>query len=249
MNMRPILIVGALKSETEELIKKIENCKVTEKLVYTFYEGSIEGYPVALVRTGVGLVNAASATTLAIEKYNPSIIINEGTAGGITVNRHKKDIIIGTEVFNINSYKSPYKEIGEGSDSRDWELMTFTDGKDDEKTLYKSDKRLSEIVYLSKDKYTHGNVYKGIIGSGDAWNREKDKLKFLDEKHNVSCEDMEAVAIYSVANNYNIPVLSIKIISDNELLREDYEPAVGSYMQEFAYEAITQIIKNDERLK
>ena len=249
MNRRPILIVGALRTETEEIIKKIENCKMIEKTAYNFYEGTIEDYPVVLVKTGVGLVNAASAVTLAIEKYNPILILNEGTAGGITTDRHKKDIIIGKEVFNINSYKSPYKELGEGSDSRDWEFMTFTDGKDDVKTIYKSDERLAEIIYSIKDKYTHGNVYTGIIGSGDAWNREKDKLKFLDEKHNVSCEDMEAVAIYIVANNYNIPVLSIKIMSDNELLREDYEPAVGSYMQEFAYEAVVAIIKNDERLK
>lgn len=249
METRPILIVGALKKETNYLIEKIENCKVTEKLVYTFYEGTINSYPVILVRTGVGLVNAAAATTLAIEKYNPILILNEGTAGGITIDRHKKDIIIGKEVFNINSYKSPYKEIGEGSDSRDWEIMSFSDGGEDKKIVFKSDENLAEIAYSIKDIYKHGNVYKGIIGSGDAWNREKDKLKYLDEKHNVSCEDMEAVSIYTIAKNYNLPVLSIKIMSDNELLGEEYEPQVGLYCQEFTYEVIITILKNKEGLK
>lgn len=242
MRKQPILIIAAMNSEIDYLVKKIDNCKITEKVAYKFYEGSIQNYPVVLVKTNIGLVNAASATTLAIEKYNPLLILNEGTAGGITENKHKKDIIIGTEVFNINSYRTPYKELGEGTDSRDWELMMFTDGSFDQKTIFKSDEKLAELAYSLKDEYEHGSVYTGIIGSGDVWNREKDKLKYLDEVHNVSCEDMESIAIYTVAKNYNIPVLAIKIMSDNELLGEEYEPKVGLYAQEFCYKVIKKII-------
>ena len=72
----------------------------------------------------------------------------------------------------------------------------------------------------------------------------QDKLKFLDEVHNVSCEDMEAIAIYTVAKSYKIPVLSIKIMSDNELLGEEYEPKVGLYVQEFCYKVINKMIEN-----
>lgn len=244
MEKQPILIVGAMNSEIDYLINKIEECKVTEKIGYKFFEGFIKSYPVVLVKTNIGLVNAATATTLAIEKYNPVFILNEGTAGGITENRHKKDIIIGNEVFNINSYKTPYKELGEGSNSCDWELMMFTDGKLDEKTIFKSDERLANLAYSLSKEYKHGNVYMGVIGSGDVWNREKDKLKFLDEVHNVSCEDMEAIAIYTVAKSYKIPVLSIKIMSDNELLGEEYEPKVGLYVQEFCYKVINKMIEN-----
>lgn len=241
MEKRPILIVGAMNPEVNYLIEKIEKRTQTQISAYSFYEGVINDYPVVLVKTGIGLVNASSAVTIAIEKYNPILILNEGTAGGITVNRHKEDIIVGTEVFNINSYKTPYKELGEGSDSRDWEFMMFTDGGIDQKTIFKSDGKLAEIAYSMKDVYKNGNVYTGVIGSGDVWNREKDKLKYLDEKHNVSCEDMESIAIYTVAKNYNIPVLAIKIMSDNELLGEDYEPQVGLYCQEFVYEVILKI--------
>lgn len=241
METRPLLIVGALKKEVDYLIQKIEDCKICEKASYIFYEGKINNFPVVLVRTGIGLINASSAVTLAIEKYNPIAILNQGTAGGITVDRHKKDIVIATETFNINSYKSPYKEIGEGSDSRNWELVSFFDGAEDEKISFKSDSKLIDIAYSLKEVYKKGNVFKGIVGSGDAWNREKDRLKFLDEKHNVSCEDMEAVAIYAVAKNYELPVLSIKIMSDNELLGEEYEPDVAYICQEFAYEVILKI--------
>ena len=91
-------------------------------------------------------------------------------------------------------------------------------------------------------EYKHGNVYTGVVGSADIWNREKDKLKFLAEKHNVSCEDMELVAVYAVAQNYNIPAIGIKIMSDNELLGEEYEPAVGSFVQEYTYEYLKELV-------
>jgi adenosylhomocysteine nucleosidase len=246
MEKKPILIIGAMNTEINYLVSKIENCKIVEKNSYKFYEGTIKNYPVVLAKTNIGLVNASSCITLAIEKYNPLCIINEGTAGGITESRHKKDIIIGTEVFNINSYKTPYKELGEGTDSRDWELMTFTDGGVDEKVTIKSDEKLAEIAFSMKNEYEYGNVYKGIIGSGDVWNREKDKLKYLDEVHNVSCEDMESIAIYTVAKNYNLPVLAIKIMSDNELLGEEYEPKVALYCQEFVEKVIVKLIENGE---
>lgn len=247
MEKKPILIVGAMNSEIDYLISKIENYTIEKKGKYEFYEGSINNYPIVLAKTNVGLVNASACTVLAIEKYNPLLILNEGTAGGIIENRHKKDIIIGTEVFNINSYKTPYKEIGEGSDSRDWNFITFISGESDKKIVLKSTELLTEIVYSVKDKYKNGNVYKGVIGSGDCWNCEKDKLKFLSQEHNVSCEDMEAVAIYSIAENYNIPVVSIKIMSDNELLGEEYEPKVGLYCQEFCYDVIKELTNNVDK--
>ena len=87
-----------------------------------------------------------------------------------------------------------------------------------------------------------GNVYTGVVGSADIWNREKDKLKYLADKHNVSCEDMELVAVYAVAQNYNIPAVGIKIMSDNELLGEEYEPAVGQYVQEYTYEYLKELV-------
>lgn len=246
MKERPILLIGALKGEINYLIEMLEGCEIESKGIYKFYNGFINDYPVVIAKSEVGLINATSCLTLAIETYNPICIVNEGTAGGIIENRHKKDIIIAEDCFNILSSKTPYKELGEGSNSCDWDLMTFTDGENDEKKVYKSDERLTKIALSVKEKYEHGNVYTGIVGSADVWNREKDKLKYLADKHNVSCEDMELIAIYTIAKNYNIPAVGIKIMSDNELLGEEYEPAVGQYCQEYTYEVLKELVKNIE---
>lgn len=248
MEKRPIVVIGALKSEIKYLVEMLESCDIETRSIYTFYKGYIKNYPVVIAKSEVGLVNASSCITLAIERFNPICIVNAGTSGGIIENRHKKDIIIGEECFNIISSKTPYKELGEGSDSRDWNFMTFTDGGDDAKKIYKADERLLEIALLSKERYEEGKVYTGVVGSADIWNREKDKLKYLAEKHNVSCEDMELVAVYAVAQNYNVPAVGIKIVSDNELLGEEYEPAVGIYVQKYTYEVLKDLVDNIERL-
>lgn len=244
MKKRPILIIGALQSEINLLIDKLKNCEMETNGIYKFYKGNVNDYPVIIAKSEVGLINASSCLTIAIEKYNPICILNPGTAGGIIENRHKKDIIIGAECFNTLSAKTPYKEIGEGSDSRDWDLMSFSDGGKDELKIYKADNKLIEIAISLKEKYTNGQVYKGVIASADIWNREKDKLKDLSEKFNASCEDMELIAVYTIAKNYDIPALGIKIMSDNELLGEEYEPCVASYCQEYTYEILKEIIKD-----
>ena len=246
MEKRPIVFIGALNSEIKYLVEMLESCDIETKSIYKFYKGYIKDYPVVIAKSEVGLVNASACLTLAIENYNPICIVNAGTAGGIIENRHKKDIIIAEECFNILSSKTPYKELGEGSNSCDWDLMTFSDGGKDEKIVYKSDERLLKIATSQKDRYEHGNVYTGVVGSADVWNREKDKLKYLAEKHNVSCEDMELVAVYTIAQNYNIPAVGIKIMSDNELLGEEYEPAVGKFVQEYTYEVLKELVDQIE---
>ena len=60
-------------------------------------------------------------------------------------------------------------------------------------------------------------------------------------------EDMELVAVYAVSQNYNIPAVGIKIMSDNELLGEEYEPAVGSFVQEYTYEVLKELVDNIEK--
>lgn len=240
---KPILIIGAMDSEIDFLIEKLENKKKCKLNIYNVYEGRFEGHEVVIAQSEVGIINSSVIATLAIEKYKPSIVINEGTAGGFGRDIHKGDIVIGSECFNIMSAKTPYKEENEGSNSIEWDYITFVNGGTDEKKTIKADERLVQFVENLKSKYKKGRVYKGIIGSGDIWNCEKDKIMYLNEKHGVLCEEMEGIAVYTVCTNYNIPVVGIRIISDNEILGEEYDRNLGLECQKFVYEVIKEIIK------
>lgn len=235
---KPIMIIGAMDTEIDLLVHKLKNLKKSKLNIYNVYEGSINGKAIVIAQSEVGIINSSVLTTLAIEKYNPSIIINEGTAGGVGRNIHKGDIVIGSECFNIMSAKTPYKEEGEGSNSLEWNYMTFVNGGKDEKKTIKADKKLVQYIESLKEKYKNGNVCTGVIGSGDIWNCEKDKIIYLSEKHEVLCEEMEGIAVYTVATNYNIPVVGVRIISDNEILREEYDRNLGIECQKFVYEIL-----------
>lgn len=240
---RPILIIGAMNLEVNFLINQLQNLKRDKLSIYNVYEGIIKSYPIVIAQSEVGVINSASLTTLAIEKYNPILIINHGTAGGYLRDIHKGDIVIGEECFNIMSAKTPSKEENEGSNSLEWEYITFTNGKTDKKKTIKADDRLVKFVEERKEIYLEGNVYTGIIGSGDIWNCEKDKIIYLNKEHDVLCEEMEGISVYTVANNYNIPVVGVRVISNNTILEEEYDETLGLKCQEFIYKIVQDLIQ------
>lgn len=241
---RPIMIIGAMDPEIDFLIEKLENVKKEKINIYNVYEGKIEDYPIVIAQSEVGIINSSVLTALTIEKYNPILIINEGTAGGFGKEIHKKDIVIGEECFNIMSAQTPYKEENEGSNSLEWNYITFVNGGVDEKKTIKADAKLVKFIKERENLYKNGKVYIGTIGSGDIWNCEKDKIMFLNKEHRVLCEEMEGIAVYTVANQYKIPVVGIRIISDNEILGEEYDRNLGLECQKFVYEIIKELIKN-----
>lgn len=236
-----ILVVVAMEVEAKVLLDKINDYKVVEKYGFTFYEGNIGDKKIVILLSGVGITNASSGLMVGIMEYNPSYIINYGIGGAMSKDIHTKDIIVGTSVSNINSYRTGELKEGEGSNPNSWELLTFLSGEVDRYIEYNSS---SELLELSKDiKYNNGNIIYGKIGSGDVWNREVDRILYLNSNYDIVVEDMESVGIYNLCNRYNIPVISIKIISDNSLIGEEYNREVGIYLQEYIYKYLSVISK------
>ena len=52
---------------------------------------------------------------------------------------------------------------------------------------------------------------------------------------------MEGIAIYTVANQYGIPAIDIRVISDNEILKEEYDRNVSIRAQEFTMNLLKEI--------
>jgi len=59
----------------------------------------------------------------------------------------------------------------------------------------------------------------GRVASADRWNRTARSIAAIAEAHDSQCEDMEAAAIALVCASHGVPFLTIKDISNNELLR------------------------------
>ncbi len=241
MKKEPILVIASMEDvELDYLKEKLENIKIEKNEFCTFYEGIMYGKDVVLCFSNVGTINAAASITLGIKKYTPKAIINEGVAGGVGEKIHVEDIAIGTEVIHINSLESGKRGRGEGTNLDDYEITTFIYGEDNRLICPKSNKDLLELT-KKVAKEVEEKTYFGAIGSGDIWNKEADRLLYLNKKYNIICEEMESISIYKIAEKYNIPVIAVKVISDNAILNEEYDRKVGIKSQLFTERLIKEI--------
>lgn len=78
-----LVFVVAMAKELAALTRHLENA--TEKVIWgrRIVEGRLNGVPVAAIISGIGKVNAAAATQLALSLYAPKRILNFGVAGGL----------------------------------------------------------------------------------------------------------------------------------------------------------------------
>lgn len=241
---KPILIQGAMQVEIAYLLEQIEDKIEIELNGYTFWKGILRGYPVIISKTEIGSINATIATTIGILEFRPCIIINQGIAGACQREIHKFDVVFGQTCVNTNCYKTQSRKQGEGSNSLEWELITFTsDDEEEKKEVLQADSYLLSLAKEASYYYSKGNVHYGILGSGDCWNKEVDRIDWLYKKTNISCADMESIGVYSVAHKLNVPVLGVRVMSDNELLQEEYDRETSIEAQRITMEIAKKYIE------
>jgi adenosylhomocysteine nucleosidase len=221
-----------MEVEIETIKENINNIKKEIVDDYEFYVGELEGYPIVISKTEIGIMNCGISTAIAIKHYSPCIIINQGTAGGFGTTVHRGDIVICEDCFNLNSYKTAYKKRGEGCAPNEWTLLTFCDGIDHFEKI-EADNALVEFIKQNEQDISNKKIIYGTIGSGDCWNQEIDRIEYLNKQYGALGEDMETIGVYKTAKRYNIPAVGIRIISDNEMLAEEYDRTLASKVQEF----------------
>ncbi|KXF83449.1 5'-methylthioadenosine nucleosidase [Enterovibrio coralii] len=245
---QPILIQGAMDMETNVLINALENAKETHRGGWTFWEGDIKGHPVVISRTEIGLANAAASTTLGIELFNPKAIINQGTSGGHDPELYRGDIVVGARSFNMGAYKVEYTEKGQGIHPEKWQnfdvvMRLRKNGELVEHSHFDADDALLAHTLSYSNAYKHGKVVSGVIGTADEWNREVDRINWFHETLGTSVEEMETSAAALVAEAYDVPFVSIRVLSNTDQHNQDFDPATAKHCQEFVLDVVDGLIK------
>ena len=245
---KPIIVQGAMKIELEYIKNILTDIEEVNIDGYSFLKGKLNGYPVILSETQIGSINSTISTLSGIKQFDPLCIINQGVAGGQTINVKKNDLVIGSGCINTNSYETNKKRVGEGTNPLEWNIINFSsdDSKENQTQILKSDMELLNLAKDISEKYNYGKVHTGLLGSGDSWDKEADKIISLNKKTGIISADMESIGTYTVANKYKIPVIGIRTISDNAILNEDYERTVAHGAQEFVIKLIDKIVENKE---
>ena len=252
---RPVVVQGAMDVEVKKLAGALEN--VTEEKVqeWTFWSGTLDGYPVVISKTLKGMSNAAAATALAAERYHPVAIINQGTAGGHEPDLHVYDIVLGTYAVNLGSFKTGYRTLGQGSNFADWAPLDLmrTEGSAGEDPNARSMRRFRGDVGLLgaarnvRGLYRKGRVVEGVIGSSEIWNSEIDRIQRFHDRFGTTAEEMETASAAQIAGLFQIPFLGIRVLSNNITNGGTYDARTGEACQEYVYDVVKGYI--GERLK
>ena len=247
--VRPIVIEGAMNTETEVLIRALEKPVAYREMNYLFVAGTYKNYPVVIVRNEIGVANAAAATALAIKKFNPVAVINQGTAGGHDSALKIGDIVIGGKSFDYTAFRSAYSAAGAGVDlTKQENIGTYAYDKESGKfqayTEYFADPTLLKIAKETAAANKNFNVVTGVIGSGNTWLECIDYINFLHEKYGSSCEEMETNPAAQICQNAGVPFIGIRVLSDNVTNDNKYVPETAKVAQDFVLLVVENYIRD-----
>lgn len=191
-----ILIIAAMQEELDALKALGSNVEDTLYKDIRIVKMMLSGKDVILCQSGVGKINASYTTSILSLHFEPKLIINIGSAGGLQDIQKIGDIVIADLVLSHDF------DIGE-------------DTHKDPRFIYHTH---SDIVDLTEKtvRSLKNNVHRGKIVSGDQFvTFESYAYKRIKEIHpDAICVEMEASAIGAVASRLEIPFVIIRSISD-----------------------------------
>ena len=200
--MNKIGIIGAMEVEVAQLKEKMENVQVRTKANMVFFDGTLNGKPVVVVRSGIGKVNAAVCTQILADDYNVDAIINTGIAGSL-----KNEINIGDVVVSKDAMYHDMDATGFGYPKGCIPQMDTSCFKADEKLVLLA-------VQTCREVNPEIGVSTGTIVSGDQFISSGEKKDEIKKEFDASCTEMEGAAIAHAAWLNEVPFVIIRAISD-----------------------------------
>lgn len=200
--MKTIGLIGAMKEELALIKEQMDVISESTLATVCFYEGTIHGARVVLVKSGVGKVNAAMTTQLLIDHFHVDAIIFTGVAGALSPSLEVADLVISTSLQHHDMDGTP---LG----FKRGEIPMFERSSD-----FLADEWLASVAYDVATNETGRKVVKGRIVSGDQFIADRHRVRELAEKFDAVCVEMEGAAVAQVAALNQIPFVVIRSISD-----------------------------------
>ncbi|MED1489070.1 5'-methylthioadenosine/S-adenosylhomocysteine nucleosidase [Bacillus smithii] len=229
-----IAIIGAMEEEVAILRNQIESSSTDTIANSEYTSGKLKGADVVLLKSGIGKVNAAMSTAVLLYHYQPDVVINTGSAGGLNPELQVGDIVISTEVrhHDVDATVFGY-EYGQVPQMP---------------AAYLADKRLIETAARSAETLTGVQVVKGLITTGDSFMSDPDRVESIRHKWNdLQAVEMEAAAIAQVCYQFGTPFVIIRSLSD--IAGKESNISFDQYLEKAARNSAELVVKMVESLK
>ncbi|HIE40051.1 MAG TPA: 5'-methylthioadenosine/S-adenosylhomocysteine nucleosidase [Thiomicrorhabdus sp.] len=231
-----IAIIGAMEEEVSLLRSKLANLSTEVHAGFEFYLGHIGSVEVALLRSGIGKVNAAISSTLLLELYQPDYVINTGSAGGFHTDLNVGDIVISSSVCHHDVDVTPFGyQLGQVPGSP---------------ACFMPDKHLIQVAQQAIESLQEVVHMHGLIATGDRFMHQTEDVtqtrkNFPDM---IACE-MEAAAVAQVCHSFSTPFVIIRSLSDiagkeNAITFEKYLEQAATHSAKVILAMLVQLEKS-----
>ncbi len=202
-SVNPIGIIGAMQVEVQHLSQSMHEEGEVEGFHaagMTFESGTLNGKSVVVVRSGIGMVNAALCAQILIEHFGVSGIVNTGVAGSLDAKINIGDIVVATDAVNhvMDVQNLGYKP----GQNPGFDLVAFP-----------ASRELASFA-LNAAQTLGLTAHEGRVASGDRFVRENNDKERIVNLFNASCCEMEGAAIAQACYLSNVPYLIVRAISD-----------------------------------
>lgn len=195
-------IIGAMELEVATLKENMEVKSKKQRAGMEFFDGTLEGVQVVVVKCGIGKVNAALCVQILADCFEVTHVVNTGIAGSLNLELDIGDILVSEKAIQhdmdvtIFGYKPGQVP---GFESR--EFMAD-----------------AAMVQAAAGACQLANpdihVVRGCVVSGDQFISDDQVKQYLINEFHGDCAEMEGASIAQAAFLNSLPFVIIRAISD-----------------------------------
>jgi adenosylhomocysteine nucleosidase len=191
-------IITAMADETTPLYQKMGKATGEIKVAgVTVFKYDIDGNEIFLVRSGVGEIRAAMTFQLLVDKFDVDAVLNFGFVGSLDNRFDVGDLVLAEKVVHYQFDTSAIDNVPAGQYDGNDSIYFNTDKQLMDKVQNQLDTKLPQVIVASGDKFV-------------ASKEDKNYLRTLGAE--ICAMECAGLVIASVRNN--VPLLSIKVISE-----------------------------------
>ncbi len=195
-------IIGAMELEVATLKNLMTVNTVTAKAGMDFYDGTLEGRSIVVVRCGIGKVNAAMCVQILADLFGVTHIINTGVAGSLNPRLDIGDILISERALQHDMDSSP---IGFAPGQvPDIDVLAFPADRAMIDTAVAACRRVNPDI----------SVLTGLVVTGDQFISDRKTKDRLIAVFHGDCAEMEGAAVAQASYLNRLPFIIIRAISD-----------------------------------
>jgi len=209
--MKPILILAATVQEIVLLENALDTADRRNTGAFEYAEGSLGNLPVVLCAGGIGKINAAAATAVLIERFQPRLVINTGCTGaylasGLSVG----DLAVASDEFLGD--EGVLTSAG-WQDLRFMGIPSMTHGNQQYHNTIPLSKHPAEKAMQLAD-YCGVKLVRGRFITVSTCSGSRQRGEELARCFHGICESMEGAAVAQTCLRYGIDCLEIRGVSN-----------------------------------